>query len=40
MGKTLVVETPKGKGVDTMKALAAVMAVQSALNKRLKKVEA
>lgn len=40
MGKSLVIETPKGKAIDTMKALAAVMAVQGALDKRLKKAGA
>lgn len=40
MGKAIVVETPEGKHVDAKKALSAVLAVQSVLNKRLKKVEA
>jgi len=40
MGKTLVVETPKGKAIDPAKALSAVLAVQSVLDKRLKKVGA
>lgn len=37
MGKSLVIDTPKGKAVDIPKALAAVMAVQSVFDKRLKR---
>lgn len=40
MGKAVVVETPGGKGLDIGKALSAVLAVQSVLNKRLKKESA
>lgn len=40
MGKSLVVDTPKGKAVDMVKALSAVLAVQSALDKRLRKAGA
>lgn len=39
IGKTLVVETPQGKAVDTRKGFGAVLAAQAELNKRLKKLE-
>jgi hypothetical protein len=39
MGKTLVVETPQGKAVDTRKGFGAVLAAQAELNKRLNKLE-
>lgn len=37
MGKAMVIETPKGKHIDMEKALSAVLAVQSTLDKRLKR---
>jgi hypothetical protein len=37
MGKSLVIDTPKGKAIDIPRALAAVMAVQSTMDKRLKR---
>lgn len=40
MGKAIVVETKKGKALDIGKALSAVLAVQSVLNKRLNKAGA
>jgi len=40
MGKAIVIETPKGKAVDAMKALSALMAAQSTIHKRLKKIGA
>lgn len=40
MGKAVVVETPKGKALDIGKALSAVLAVQSVMNKRLHKAGA
>jgi uncharacterized coiled-coil protein SlyX len=40
MGKAVVIETPKGKGLDIGKTLSAMMAVQSVMNKRLKKAGA
>lgn len=39
VGKSLVEDTPEGKVVDTGKGLGAIMAIQSALDKRLKKLE-
>lgn len=38
MGKSMVIDTPKGKAVDVGKAISAVLAVQAALDRRLKKV--
>jgi len=40
MGKAIVVDTPKGKHIDIAKALSAVLAVQSVMNKRLNKAGA
>lgn len=39
MGKALVIESPNGKMVDTIQGFGAVLAAQSELNKRLKKLE-
>lgn len=39
MGKALVINSPSGKMVDTVQGFGAVLAAQSELNKRLKKLE-
>lgn len=39
MGKTLVKDTPQGKMVDTQQGFGAILAAQSELNERLKKLE-
>lgn len=40
IGKSMVIDTPNGKVVDYGKGFGAIMAIQSALNKRLKNLEA